>query len=84
MKVERRSPPTIDASSMSWGPFPVYVAVYAIALGAVIIALAWHLRAGTAAARDSARDDVRGIRRGSLIALLGTLLLVGQCLRRLP
>lgn len=40
---------------------------------------AWHLLAGMNVARDSARGDLAGIRRGSLIAALGTVLLVGGC-----
>lgn len=51
----------------------------ALVLAAVMVAVVWHLRAGMNAAHDSARDDVMGIRRGSLIAALGTFLLVGGC-----
>ena len=42
-------------------------------------AVALHLRAGMQLARDSARDDVAGIRRASLIAALATVLLVVGC-----
>lgn len=50
-----------------------------LVLAAVMVAVVWHLRASMNAARDSARDDVVGIRRGSLIAVVGTVLLVGGC-----
>jgi len=46
---------------------------------AVVLLVAWHLVAGTAASRNSVGGDVRGLRRGSLVAALGTVLLVGGC-----
>jgi quinol-cytochrome oxidoreductase complex cytochrome b subunit len=53
-----------------------YVALL-LPLAAMIAAIAWHVRTGVA--RDGERDDVRSVRRGSLVSALGILLVAGDC-----
>jgi cytochrome bd-type quinol oxidase subunit 1 len=49
---------------------------FVLLLAALLIVVVWHV---LATPRDSARADVRGIRIGSLIGLLATVLMVGNC-----
>src|SRR3981081_1294759 len=53
-----------------------YLAIL-LPLAAVIAVVAWHVRVGMA--REGERDDVRSVRRGSLVAALGTVLVAGDC-----
>ena len=50
-----------------------------LVLAAMAVAMVWHLRTGLQHSHDSARENAASIWRGSLIAVLGTVLLIGGC-----